>query len=572
MSSIISQRGYSIAKKDVDKSLLSHYKTRLTVTPKVERQEYAHLVEPIIVYQETEQRLYMPRFFGLNEIGAPAQDKLWSQQFSHNPNLVFQGKLRPDQLGVSDVTIKSLRERGGGVIAIECGGGKTTVSLQVSCILNELLDKPSSILVAPEKAPPHFCIGVVCHTTSMMKQWYERIKQYVPAARIGIVQRDQLQIVDKDIIIMSVKTIAQREFSKHAFENIGLIIWDEIHLMCTRTFSLAFPKLASKYTLGLSATPYRKDQCETIFQSYIGPVVYMRKRGKDDTIEARCITYLMQDIEVTYNRFQKVDYTTTTVTTINRPERTEWLAQYVAELGSAGRNVLVLGEYVTHLKTLLKRINELRPVKPVSKHIIDEFLSASRHIFPPEIGQHIAQYMVQDVTAGLYIGEMKNEQRKISEDKDIILGTYKLASVGMDIPALNTLVMASPRKEIEQSVGRILRKKHGDDDDIKPLIIDVIDNHTLYQSQSRERKKFYNTYGYNIIYQQINQDGTLKSTRLMKGAAKKTAAKPKKTATKPKKTTTTKAKKAIKVVVEQEDEEQENEDEEDCLFDESQKE
>ncbi len=76
----------------------------------------------------------------------------------------------------------------------------------------------------------------------------------------------------------------------------------------------------------------------------------MRKRGKDETIEARlcnnlsdflcvknlttkarCVTYLMRDIEITYNKFEKIQYTPTTVTTINRPERTEWLSQYIGK-------------------------------------------------------------------------------------------------------------------------------------------------------------------------------------------------------------------------------------------------
>lgn len=99
------------------------------------------------------------------------------------------------------------------------------------------------------------------------------------------------------------------------------------------------------------------------------------------------------------------------------------------------------------------------------------------------------------MTTGLYIGEMKNDKRKISEACDIILGTYKLASVGMDIPALNTLVMVSPRKEIEQSVGRILRKQKSEAG-FSPLIVDIIDNHGVFKSQSLERKKFYKQYGY----------------------------------------------------------------------------
>lgn len=124
MDSIISHRGYSVSKKGTDAALLKHYKQRLTITPHVEKQEYAHLAQPIMVYQETAQRLYMPRFFGLNEIGPPSTDKIWSKQFTKSDQLVFAGRLRPDQLGVSEVTLKSLKERGGGVIAIECGGGK----------------------------------------------------------------------------------------------------------------------------------------------------------------------------------------------------------------------------------------------------------------------------------------------------------------------------------------------------------------------------------------------------------------------------------------------------------------
>ena len=65
MNSIISQRGYSISKVGTDPSLLEHHRQRLTVMPQAERQEYAHLVKPIRVYQETDKRLYMPRFLWL---------------------------------------------------------------------------------------------------------------------------------------------------------------------------------------------------------------------------------------------------------------------------------------------------------------------------------------------------------------------------------------------------------------------------------------------------------------------------------------------------------------------------
>jgi superfamily II DNA or RNA helicase len=511
MKSIISHRGYSIAKSGTDAALLQHHRDRLTITPHVEREEYAHLAKPIAVYQETAQRLYMPRFYGLREIGPADKDKVWSNEYEWAKRLKFKGKPRDNQLGVIDVTLKSLEQRGGGVISIECGGGKTCIALYLGCQLNG------------GKPPP---MAVVCHTTAMMKQWQERISQFVPTARIGLVQRDKLIVEDKDIIIMSVKTVAKRKYSKHAFERIGFVVWDEIHLMCTRTFSKAFPKLATKYTLGLSATPYRNDQCDIIFQNYIGPVVYMRKRQGDANIEAQCITFLLDDIEVMQNKYGKIMYTPTCVAAVNRDERNQWLAQKLAELASSGRTILVLSEYVKHLETLHKLIT--------CKHVwrrpppeVELTLMMAKHrrlgadsplrILPRDVLIKIAKLGGGPVEAGLYIGKMKNEERKDSEAKHIILGTYKLASVGMDIPSLNTLLFASPRKDIEQSVGRILRKKH---DLYPPLIIDIIDNHTVFQAQARVRKKFYAKYNYTIVHQRVNQDGTIKSTRRSKAKTK----------------------------------------------------
>ena len=53
---------------------------------------------------------------------------------------------------------------------------------------------------------------------------------------------------------------------------------------------------------------------------------------------------------------------------------------------------------------------------------------------------------------------MKAKDRKESENKSVVLGTYNMASEGMDIPSLDTVILASPRSDIRQSIGRILRK------------------------------------------------------------------------------------------------------------------
>jgi superfamily II DNA or RNA helicase len=54
--------------------------------------------------------------------------------------------------------------------------------------------------------------------------------------------------------------------------------------------------------------------------------------------------------------------------------------------------------------------------------------------------------------------------------------------------------MATPKTDIEQSVGRILREKHNN-----PIVVDIIDGHDLFQNQWRKRKTFYKKENYQIL-------------------------------------------------------------------------
>lgn len=342
---------------------------------------------------------------------------------------------------------------------------------------------------------------VVCHTTSLMNQWKERIEEFVPAAKIGIVQQSVTEVSGKDIVIASLSSVAQKTYKKDEFDSVGFVVWDEIHLMCTNLFSNAFTKLTTKHSIGLSATPYRKDKCDVIFNNHIGPVLYTLKREKNETIVAKCVKLLLpeESIEVVYDRRGKPQYTTTVISVVNNPCRTARIVDMIIEYVTQGRKVLVLSEYIKHLRDIRtqigKRIIELKndPINTVRINFIKAL----------------------DFTYDLYIGEMKTDARKDSEQKDVILGTYKLASVGMDIPKLNTLILASPRKEIEQSVGRILRKESSIKVQHKPLIVDIIDNNGLFVNQSNIRKLFYKKYGYTIEHINMLPDGNIKSKRVI---------------------------------------------------------
>lgn len=92
-----------------------------------------------------------------------------------------------------------------------------------------------------------------------------------------------------------------------------------------------------------------------------------------------------------------------------------------------------------------------------------------------------------ETTVGQYVGGMKQIKLDESAKCDIILSTYAMSSEGMDIPRINTVVLASPKSNVEQSVGRAQRKVH----DQGVLIFDIVDMFSLFPSQWERRKAFY---------------------------------------------------------------------------------
>ena len=97
-------------------------------------------------------------------------------------------------------------------------------------------------------------------------------------------------------------------------------------------------------------------------------------------------------------------------------------------------------------------------------------------------------------SVGYYVGGMKQNDLKNSESKKIIIATYSMAAEALDIKTLTTLVLATPKTDIEQAVGRILRVKHS-----SPLILDIIDQHDLFKKQWLKRRTFYHKNNYQIL-------------------------------------------------------------------------
>jgi ERCC4-related helicase len=71
----------------------------------------------------------------------------------------------------------------------------------------------------------------------------------------------------------------------------------------------------------------------------------------------------------------------------------------------------------------------------------------------------------------------------------VVVATFQLAQEGLDIPVLDTVILSTPKSDIKQSIGRIMRETKGKLND--PLIYDVADHWSVFHAMYRKRCKIY---------------------------------------------------------------------------------
>ena len=399
--------------------------------------------QPFPIYLESPTRYYVPRHYGLSEFGPPQSDILPKGEKCER--LVFAGSLRPKQKPVVKIFQKS---KGGGVLSVPCGFGKTCCAIYLACWL-----KRKTL--------------VVVHKNFLLSQWMERIAQFAPTARIGRIQGSVIDIQDKDIVIGMLQSLSQKDYEPKVFREFGFTVVDEAHHISAEVFSRALPVIGSRWNLGLSATPDRADGLSKVFYWHLGPLLYpqksdiqVRPKASDNEISTQCVV-------------RKIEYFHTDPSYSQEPQTAQGrpnTARMVSQVCEWHRRNLMI------LEILSLCIKEKRVV----------LLLSDRRLMLDQL-QTMIQRKLPQVTVGQYVGGMKQTKLDESAKCDIILSTYAMSSEGMDIPRINTVVLASPKSNVEQSVGRAQRKIH----EKGVLIYDIVDMFSLFPSQWERRKGFY---------------------------------------------------------------------------------
>ena len=400
------------------------------------------------IFRETQNEVLLPRFYGIENFGMPNYSELNRGMGLLPENATFAKPLRDYQ---EEIVAKYMHHvgdsGGGGILEVFCGGGKTIIALKII----SLLKRKALIMV---------------HKEFLLNQWMERIQEFLPNCRVGRIQAQKLDINDKDIVIGMVQTLYARRFSHDVYSQFGITVVDEVHRVGSEEFSKALFRSVTHYMLGISATVNRSDKLTKLLYMFIGPKIYGETRVSDEAVTVRAIEYSapgddeFSTLEVDYKGNTK--YSTMIKKLCSYSPRSEFIVRVLKDLlieNSKGQ-VMVLA----HNKNLLKYLHD---------RIVED-------------GEY---------TVGYYVGGMKEEQLKETEHKQIIIATYAMAAEALDIKTLSRLVMATPKTDITQPVGRILRTKH---DDVKPIIVDIVDSHKCFQNQYQQRKRYYRKSGYVI--------------------------------------------------------------------------
>jgi len=308
---------------------------------------------------------------------------------------------------------------------------------------------------------------ILVHKEFLMNQWIERIEEFMPSARVGRIQGPIFEVDGKDIVLGMIQTMHSRDFPSSAFDSFGLTIIDEVHRIGSEEFSKTLFRIVTPYMLGISATVERKDKLTRILYMFIGPKIYSEERTDDDVVQVRGIFFKTNEPtfnETEYDFRGAPKYSTMITKLCEFGPRSDFIVRILSDLlqENPEKQIMVLA----HNRALLTYLFE------AIKHKIS----------------------AEENAVGFYVGGMKEKDLKITESRRIVLATYAMAAEALDIKTLSTLVMATPKTDIEQSVGRILRAKGQN-----PIVVDVIDPHEYLRRQWNTRRKFYKKCQYRIL-------------------------------------------------------------------------
>lgn len=344
--------------------------------------------------------------------------------------------------------IESIENYDRGVILAPPGSGKTIIGLELIARKNQ----PALILV---------------HRKQLLDQWVERIQTFlgIPKHEIGVIHGTK-RTIGKHITVAMMQTIARRSEWDTLSKSIGLIVVDECQHIPAKTFRDAIPFFNPRYTFGLTATAKRKFNDEQIIYTYIGNIIseITPKNMEQNDPKRASVNLIIRDTTLSLPYNNKTDgYEILTKVISFDTERNRLIAKDVQTEIERGKTILILTERKEHVKILSLYI-----------HDVCECIT---------------------LTGDDSIRDRKSKLDQIKSGHfQVLIATGQLLGEGIDLPQLNTLILAFPFSfsgKLTQYIGRIERST------TNRTIYDYRDMHIPYLEQMfKKRKTHYNKRGW----------------------------------------------------------------------------
>ncbi len=394
---------------------------------------------------ETKDGLKLPRGFisqliGMaNRTGIPYQivDK---RRTLPEVDFTFAGMLRPFQReAVNDMLLKNL-----GTLSAATGSGKTVMALAI---------------IAERKQPTL----IIVHTKELLAQWVDRIGQFleIPRAQVGIIG-DGKRKIGELVTIALVQSLYR--IAPEIREHIGFLVVDECHRAPSRTFTEAVSAFDSRYMLGLSATPWRRDGLSRLIFWYIGDVRHVVDKNalleSGDVLRAEIVT---RETDFTTNLDASEEYSKMLSELTQDETRNRLIVEdVIAEASNGGAVCLVLSDRKEHCRAIADMLD------------------------------------AQGVTSDVLTGAVNNGERRAIVERlhagavKVLIATGQLIGEGFDAKSLQSLFLATPVKfdgRLTQYLGRVLRPAPGKD---RATVYDYVDvNVGVLQASARARQLVY---------------------------------------------------------------------------------
>jgi superfamily II DNA or RNA helicase len=346
--------------------------------------------------------------------------------------------LRPYQLGKPEEIIKSEH----GLCRFSTGYGKTILALKVV----ELLQTRTLIIVP---------------LLSGYEQFKTDIKKGFDLEAGSLDSTEPIVVATIQALQRRLEAIKGDALAAAALANsFGLVIIDECHRTVPEKSRDVVEFFKAKYRYGFTATPRRTDGQGDALAFIFGPII------SEGDIERASPTVRILEY---HDQIPVDEYHEIINAQIEDQARNTLICEAARQAANDSRRVLILTKRVEHYERLAEELADLEPlaIKSTGK-------AKDRAL------------LLADLRSG-------------SKEFKCLLGTFSLLSTGVDIPSLDTLIIAGDLKSdvlAEQSAGRILRLFEGKAD---PIIIDINDvNNPILRYQGRERRKFYKEQGWQI--------------------------------------------------------------------------